>query len=149
MSSQLPLGFQFNLGRNASGGTNRASFRDCSNYLFVVDTPVTGSTITFTEANATTGGTSQVLANGTGTPIVTYYTQTAGVWSAVTTGYVVATGILTITGTFDQVAVWVNQGALSDGFSYLSASHGTGTFVYIMGDLDVQRFPSNLRDVRA
>jgi Na+/proline symporter len=149
MSSQLPLGFQFNLGRNASGGTNRASFRDCSNYLFVVDTPVTGSTITFTEANATTGGTSQVLANGTGTPIVTYYTQTAGVWSAVTTGYVVATGILTITGTFDQVAVWVNQGALSDGFSYIQAVHSAKATTYIACPLDVMRKPTILRNIYA
>lgn len=149
MSSQLPLGFQFNLGRNASAGTARASFRDCSNYLFTVDTPVTGSTLTFTEANAASGGTSQALSNGTGTPIPTYWTQTTGVWTAVTTGYVVSTGVLTITGTFDQVAVCVPQGALSDGFSYITCAHSAKATTYIACPLDVQRKPSNLRNIYA
>lgn len=164
MSSQLPLGFQFNLGRNASGGSSRASFRDCSSYLFVVDTPGSASTITFTEANATTGGTSQVLGTSSATAVPlpaptagsapVYYRQDSGVWTTVPivagTNYVLATGVLTlVSATPDQVAVWINQGALSDGFSYIQASHSAKATTYIACPLDVQRKPVNLRNIYA
>lgn len=149
MSSINPLGDKINLGRNASGGTNYASFRDCSSYLFVVDTPVTASTMTFKEALTGTGGSNQVLGNGLGTPIAGYWTQTSGVWTFVTTGYVVATGVLTITGTFDQVAVWINQGTLSDTFSYVSCSHSAKATTFIACPLDVGRKATNLRNIYA
>jgi hypothetical protein len=162
MSSQLPLGFQLNLGRNASGGTNRASFRDCSNYLFVIDTPSAGI-VTITEATATTGGTSQVLGTSSATavplPAATpgaapvYYSQTAGVWTTVPIvaggNYTLATAQLTLTGTPDQVAIWINQGALSDGFSYIQVSHAAKATTYIACPLDVQRKPVNLRNIYA
>lgn len=162
MSSQLPLGFQFNLGRNASGGTNRASFRDCSNYLFVIDTPTAGA-VTITEANASTGGTSQVLGTSSATAIPlpaptpggvpVYWSQTSGVWTSVPIvaggNYVLATAVLTLTGSPDQVAIWINQGALSDGFSYIQVSHAAKATTYIACPIDVQRKPTNLRNIYA
>lgn len=155
MSSILPLGYKFNLGRNANGGTNRVSFRDASAYTFVVDTPANSSTITLTEANATSGGTSQALGGGTAAPVgaVALWTQTAGVWTSVAlvagTNYTVSTGVITLSGTPDLAVVEVNQGALSDGFAYFQAVHSAKVGLYIACDLDVRRKPSNLRNLYA
>lgn len=155
MSSQLPLGFQLNLGRNANGGTNRVSFRDCSNYLFVVDTPANSSTITLTEANASSGGTSQALGGGTAAPVGGFglWTQTNGVWTSVAivagTNYTISTGVITLSGTPDLAVVWVNQGALSDTFSYYQAVHSAKVGTYIACPIDVMRKPTNLRNIYA
>lgn len=162
MSSQLPLGYQVNLGRNASGGSNRASFRDCSNYLFVIDTPTAGA-VTITEANASTGGTSQVFGTSSATvvpfpapspgAVPVYYSQTSGVWTTVPIvaggNYVLATGVLTLAGTPDQVAIWISQGSLSDGFNYIQVSHAAKATTYIACPLDVMRKPTNLRNIYA
>src|SRR5262245_18885701 len=122
MSSILPQGRSYNLGRNTSGGTVRAALRDCSGVGFLVDTPANASTLTITEANAASGGTSQNIAGGiTLANGVFAYTQTSGVWTAQTTG--ISGAVLTVSGTPDLLYVWVSQGALSDGFSFLTASH--------------------------
>ena len=55
--------------------------------------------------------------------------------------------ITTIASTSAALYVYIPQGALSDGFSYLACSHATGTSVYLAGDLDVQRKVTNLRDL--
>ena len=142
MSSQNPLGFMLNLGRNASGGTNRARMGEpASSILFVVDTPGNASTLTITEATASTGGTSQALASG----IQQYWSQTAGVWTLVTTG--ISNAVITVSGTPDQIAVWVNQGALSDGFSYIQGVHSAKATTYVLSPLNVQRRPTNLVNV--
>ncbi len=141
MSSINPLGRMFNFGRSASGGNVRFSLRDCSGVLFLVDTPAAASTLVIQEANAATGGTAQNLA-----VITEYYTQTSGVWTRVVQA---ASATITVSGTPDMVAVFVPQGALSDGFSYLSPNHSAKPVLAVMADLDVQRRPANLRDVRA
>lgn len=139
MSSINQLGRQYNLTTSATTAAVRASLRDCSGIGFVLIGATSGAA-TFSEANAASGGTNQALA-----AITEYWTQNNGVWTRV-----VQAAASTITATTGGLAyVYINQGALSDGFSYLSASHGTGSFVYIMGDLDVARWPQNLRDVRA
>jgi hypothetical protein len=151
MSSVLPLGSKFNLGRSASGGNVRFNLRNSSGILFVVDTPAAASTLTINEANAATGGTSQALAVGlagvaaTGIPFV--YTQLNGVWTRQTTGS--AGAVYTVSGTPDLLAVYVTQGALSDGFAYLSANHSAKAVTAIIADLDVQRFPQLLQNVSA
>lgn len=143
MSSQEPLGRTFNLGRTASGGNVRFSLRDCAGMSFIVDTPAAASTLTINEANAASGGTSQALASG----LTYYYTQTSGVWTRVTTG--ISGAVITVSGTPDLLYVFVPQGALSDGFSYLSPNHSAKATEVIMGDLDIQRRPANLRNVSA
>jgi len=64
-------------------------------------------------------------------------------------GGVNGTSITTVANTAALLAVFIPQGALSDGFSYLACSHATGTSVYILSKLDVGRRITNLRDVTA
>lgn len=141
MSSINPLGMLFNLGRSAAAGNVRFNLRDCSGMVFVVDTPAAASTLTIQECNAATGGTAQNLA-----VITEYFTQTSGVWTRLTQA---AGAVVTVAGTPDLLAVYIPQGALSDGFSYLSPNHSAKATEVIMAPLDVQRFLPNLRDVRA
>lgn len=145
MSSILQLGRTFNATGSVTTTGKRVSLRDCSGVGFLVINASAATTVTISEANAASGGTSQTLA-GT----FSYWTQaaTGGVWTA-GSGGVNGTSITTVANTAALLYVYIPQGALSDGFSYLSASHATGSFIYILGDLDVQRVPTNLRDVTA
>lgn len=139
MSSILPLGRQYNVGTSATTAAVRASLRDCSG-IGIVLIGATSGNATITEATAASGGTSQNLA-----AITEYFTQVNGVWTRVTQA--AAATVTAATG--GLLYVWIPQGMLSDGFSYVAASHATGSFVYLPGDLDVQRKPANLRDLRA
>lgn len=139
MSSMNPLGRMFNLATSATTTGVRVSLRDCAGVTFILIGATSGNA-TISEANAASGGTSQSLA-----AVTEYFTQNNGVWTRVTQAaaatFTAATGGL--------AACYIPQGALSDGFSYLSASHATGSFVYALADLDIGRKPANLRDVRA
>lgn len=142
MSSVAPLGYKFNTLSSVTTAARRVSLKNCSGVTFTVVGASAATGLTLTEANAATGGTSQTLA---GTYV--YYTMAAGsgVWVRQTAA---ASGAInTIASAAAQLSVFVPQGALSDSFAYISASHATGTIVYVMADLDVQRFPQNLQDV--
>lgn len=146
MSSQLSLGRTFNATVSVTTAVKRVSLRDAAGCLILLTNSSGASAMTILEANAATGGTSQACP---GLPIgTTYWTQATGtgVWTAnVTT---VASQITTSINAVGALhAFWVSQGALSDGFGYLTASHATGTMIMVLGDLDVQRRPNNLRDV--
>lgn len=145
MSSILPLGRQYNATASVTTTAKRVSLRDCSGVGFLIVNASGATTATITEATAATGGTSQTLA-GT----FTYWTQaaTGGVWTA-GVGGVNGTSLTTVANTAALLYVFIPQGALSDGFSFLACSHATGTSIYLLGDLDVQRVPTNLRDVTA
>lgn len=145
MSSILQLGRTFNATSSVTTTAKRVSLRDCSGVGFLIVGATGATTATITEANAASGGTSQTLA-GT----FSYWTQaaTGGVWVA-GSGGVNGTSITTVAAAGACLYVYIPQGALSDGFSYLACSHATGTSVYLLGDLDVQRTPTNLRDVTA
>lgn len=144
MSSILPLGRQYNLTSSVTTAAIRTSLKDCSGIGFYIVGASAATTATITEANAASGGTSQTLA-GT----FNYWTQASGtsVWTA-GVGGVNGTSITTVAAAAAALYVFIPQGALSDGFSYLACSHATGTSVYIMGDLDVQRKVTNLSNVR-
>jgi hypothetical protein len=45
--------------------------------------------------------------------------------------------------------VYVDATWLSDGFTYLDASHASGSFVYIITGLELARKPANLAAVTA
>lgn len=139
MSSILPLGRQYNLLTSATTTAVRANLQNYSGCGFVLIGATSGAA-TISEANAASGGTNQALA-----AITVYYTQASGVWTKVTQ----AAGSTVTAVTGGLLYVWVPQGALSDGFKYLSISHASGSFVYILGDMDVQRAPANLADPRA
>lgn len=145
MSSINPLGRTLNATASVTTTAKRVSLRDCSGILFLIVNASGATTATITEANAASGGTSQTLV-GT----FQYWTQAAtdGVWTA-GVGGVNGTSITTVANTAAVLAVFVPQGALSDGFTYLACSHATGTSVSLLADLDVQRTPTNLRNVTA
>lgn len=145
MSSINPLGQLMNFSGSVTTTGKRVNLRDCSGVLFILVSASAATTVTISEATAASGGTSQTLA-GT----FPYWTQaaTGGVWTA-GVGGVNGTSINSINAAGGLLAVFIPQGALSDGFSYLSASHATGTFVYVLAPLDVQRRPVNLTNVTA
>lgn len=145
MSSILPLGRQYNLLSSVTTAARRVSLRDASGIGFLIVGASAATTATITEATAASGGTSQTLA-GT----FQYWTManSSGVWTA-GSGGVNGTSITTVANAAAALYVYIRQGDLSDGFSYLACSHATGTSVYIVGDLDVQRKPVNLRDLTA
>lgn len=144
MSSINPLGRLLNATSSVTTTAKRVNLRDCSGVLFLVVGATAATAVTIQEANAASGGTAQNLAT-----ITEYWTQaaTGGVWTRVTQA--AAATATTVAAAGAVLAVYIPQGALSDGFSYLTASHATGTIVYVLSDLDVQRWPSNLRDVTA
>jgi hypothetical protein len=145
MSSILPLGRQYNLTSSVTTAAIRVSLANCSGVGFYIVGASAATTATITEATASSGGTSQTLA-GT----FPYWTQASGtsVWTA-GAGGVNGTSLTTVASAAAALYVFVPQGALSDGFSYLACSHATGTCVYIMGDLDVGRKVTNLANVRS
>lgn len=144
MSSIMQLGRQYNLTYSPTTTAVRVSLRDCAGVGFYVVGASGTTTVTITEANAASGGTSQTLA-GT----FSYWTQASGTsaWTA-GSGGVNGTSITTLNSANGGLYVYIPQGALSDGFSYLACSHATGNSIYVLGDLDVQRKVVNLRDAR-
>ena len=135
----MPLGAELNLATSATTAAQRTSLRDCSGVLIVLIGATSGNA-TITEANASSGGTSQNLAQ-----ITTYFTQVNGVWTRVTQA--AAATITAATG--GLAAVFIPATMLSDGFEYVAASHASGSFLIIQVGLKVARKPENLRDVRA
>lgn len=135
MSSIEQLGRQFNLATSATTAAVRVNLQNYAGCGFVLIGATSGNA-TISEANAASGGTNQALATTT-----RYYTcSAAGIWTQVTQA--AASTVTAVAG--GLLYVYVPQGALSDGFKYLSISHATGSFVYILGDADVQRRVANL-----
>jgi hypothetical protein len=131
---QLPLGRMFDLATSATTANGRVPLRNASGVLFVVIGATSGNA-TVQEHNANTGGTSQNL------PVITeYYTKNAGVWTRV----VQAAAATATAATGGLLAVYVPATSLSDGFTHVSISHATGSAVYILSGLRVQRKPANL-----
>lgn len=148
MSSIHPFGRTINSTASVTTAVKRVSLRDASGVLIYLVNSTGATAMTILEANAASGGTSQACP---GIPIGTpYWTQASGTgtWTRLLT--TVASQITTsINGAGALHAIWVSQGALSDGFSYITASHATGTMILNLMDLNVQRAPANLRDVTA
>lgn len=140
MSSQEGLGRIFNLATSATTAAVRANLQNYSGVTFVLIGATSGNA-TITEANAASGGTSQNLASG----VTRYYTQASGTWTQVTQA--AAATVTAVTG--GLLAVYVSQGSLADGFKYAAISHASGSFVYILHDVDAQRRPTNLMAVNA
>lgn len=147
MSSILPLGRTYSGLASITTAARRVSLRDCAGIGIFAVGATAATAFTINEANAASGGTSQLVGNGTS--LLRWWTMAsgAGVWTAQTAA---ASGSINSIGTAAVLHyIWVPQGALSSGFSYLSASHATATMILVPGDLDVQRAPVNLRDLTA
>lgn len=139
MSSIMTLGRTHNAFTSATTAKVRANLRDCGGVMFYLIGATSGAA-TIREANAASGGTEQDLA-----VITEYFTQASGVWTRVTQA--AAATVTAVTG--GLLGVWIPAGALSDGYSYICATHASGSFVGILGDLNVQRKPANIRNLTA
>lgn len=134
MSSINPLGRLFDLATSATTANGRVPLRNAGGCLFVLIGATSGDA-TIQEHNAASGGTSQNLA-----VVTEYWRKNSGTWTRVTQ----SAAATATAGTGGLLAVWIPQGALSDGFTHVSISHASGSAVYILADLDVQRKPANL-----
>jgi hypothetical protein len=133
------LGRAFNLATSATTANARVNLKNYAGVTFVLIGATSGAA-TIQEANAASAGTIQNLAK-----ITRYYTQNAGVWTKVTQA--AAATVTAATG--GLLAVYIDGTQLSDGFTFLAASHATGSFVYVLHDVEVQRAPANLANVSA
>lgn len=133
------LGRCFNAATSATTAKVRVNLENAAAVTFILIGATAGAA-TIREANAASGGTEQDLAR-----ITQYYTQNNGVWTKVTQA--AAATVTAATG--GLLAVHVSANSLSDGFKYLCATHSTGSFVYLLHDLEVQRTPANLKAVTA
>lgn len=136
------LGRDFNLFSQATSGTTRVNLKNANGVTFVATGAATSGNVTVTEANAASGGTSQNLAR-----ITAYWTLTNGVWTKFTQA---AAATFPMTAAGISVAE-IETAMLSDGFSYVSASHGTANtqVLHVIRGLTVQRAPTSLADLRA
>lgn len=129
------LGRVFNLGTSATTSKVRMAMKDCAG-IGIVLIGATAGAATIYEYNAASGGTEAALATTT-----RYYTQAAtGLWTKVAQ----AAGSTVTAAAGGLLYVYVPGTALSDGYKYISASHASGSFVFVMGDLGVGRAPASL-----
>lgn len=137
MTARRGLGDLFNLATSATTTKTRVNMQNATGCTFVLIGATSGAA-TINECNAASGGTEQALA-----VITEYYTQASGLWTRVSQ----AAGSTVTAVTGGLLAVYVSAVSMSDGFSYLDASHSAGSFVYILHGLEVRRDPANLRAV--
>lgn len=137
MSAREGLGDLFNLATSATTGKTRVNLQNATGVTFVLIGATSGNA-TINECNAASGGTEQALA-----VVTKYYTQASGVWTKVTQA--AASTVTAATG--GLLAVYIPAVALSDGFTYVDATHASGSFVYILHGLEVKRAPENLKAV--
>lgn len=139
MSAREGLGDLFNLATSATTGKTRVNLQNATGVTFVLIGATSGNA-TIREANAASSGTEQDLVTTT-----KYYTQASGVWTKVTQA--AAATVTAATG--GLLAVYVPAIALSDGFTYATITHASGSFVYILHGLETKRAPENLKAVTA
>lgn len=139
MSAREGLGDIFNLATSATTGKTRANLQNATGVTIVLIGATSGNA-TINECNAASGGTEQALAT-----ITKYYTQASGLWTKVTQA--AASTVTAVAG--GLLAVYIPAVALSDGFTYIDATHASGSFVYILHGLQTRRVPENLKAVTA
>jgi hypothetical protein len=133
------LGRLYNLVTSATTAKVRVNMKNYRSCAFVLIGATSGNA-TINECNAASGGTEQALS-----VITTYYTQASGVWTKVTQA--AASTVTAATG--GLLLVEISADSMSDGFTYLDATHASGSFVYVLSDMEVGRKPENLLNATA
>lgn len=133
MTARRGLGDLFNLATSATTAKTRVNMQNATGVTFVCIGATSGA-VTINECNAASAGTEQAL-----TATGDWWTQASGVWTKGSGTPTAATGGL--------LAIYVSAVSMSDGFSYLDASHSAGSFVYILHGLESRRDPANLKAV--
>lgn len=137
------LGRLYNAMTSATTAATPWSMIDCATVtIFAIG--ATSGNATIQQLTAASGGTAvnydgSDAAHGAG--ITKYYRWNNGLWTAVTQ----AAAATFTCGTGGLAACEINEESLSDGYKYLSVSHGTASFVVVQGALEVQRYAPNLR----
>jgi len=133
------LGRLFNLATSATTSEARVNLKNAAGVTFVLIGATSGDA-TIEEHDAATSGDSNDLA-----VITRYHRQNNGLWTAVTQ----AAAATFTAGTGGLAACYIPATALSAGYKWVSATHASGSFVYVIHDLNVQRDPASLQAVGA
>jgi hypothetical protein len=140
--AQNALGRVANFATSATTTATPVSLKGSSGVTIICIGATTGN-VTIQQLTAASGGTA-VNYDGSdsshGDGITRYYTWASGVWTkhtqaAAATAAMVTGGLLVIE---------IEAMQLTHGYSYVSASHSSASFVYMTHDLTVQRAPANL-----
>lgn len=131
------LGRLFNAATSATTTATPFGLKDAGGATIVLIGATSGAA-TIQEAQDSAGTGAQNLAIFT-----EYYRQASGVWTKVTQ----AAGATVTAGTGGLLVAEVDAAQLSDGYTHITASHASGSFVILPRDLTVQRDPANLRSV--
>lgn len=143
MSARQGLGDLFNAATSATTSKVRVNLKNATGVtIFLIG--ATSGAATINECNAASGGTEQLVGGGGGGVALQYFTQNNGVWT-VNTGS--ASTVTAATG--GLLSVYIPAVLLSSGFTYVDASHASGSFVYVLHGLQSKRYPPNFPDVRA
>lgn len=140
MAQRRMLGDRFNLATSATTSLVRVNMKNAAGITFVLIGATSGA-MTIQEANAASGGTIQNVATG----FTEYFTQNNGLWTRVTQ----AAAATATAATGGLLAVYFAAVNLSAGFTYIAATHASGSFVYILHELQLRRDPTALAAVTA
>lgn len=133
------LGRLFNCATSATTAATPFSLKDAGGATIILIGATSGNA-TIQEAQDSAGTGAQNL------PIFDhYYRQNAGTWTRVTQ----AAAATVTAGTGGLLVAEVDAGQLSDGYTHVTASHASGSFLILPRDLLVQRAPVSLRSVTA
>jgi thiamine phosphate synthase YjbQ (UPF0047 family) len=131
------LGRLFNAATSATTAATAFGLKDAGGATIILIGATSGAA-TIQEAQDSSGTGAQNLAVFT-----KYYRQNSGVWTKVT-----QSAAATVTaGTGGLLVAEVEASQLSDGYTHITCSHASGSFVILPRDLTVMRKPENLRSV--
>lgn len=125
------LGRLFNAATSATTAATAFGLKDAGGATIILIGATSGAA-TIQEAQDSAGTGAQNLAVFT-----KYYRQNSGVWTKVTQ----AAAATVTAGTGGLLAVEVEASQLSDGFTHITCSHASGSFVILPRDLNTKRKP--------
>ncbi|MEU6397870.1 hypothetical protein ABZ867_12920 [Streptomyces cinnamoneus] len=131
------LGRLFNAATSATTAATAFGLKDAGGATIILIGATSGNA-TIQEAQDSAGTGAQNLAVFT-----KYYRQNSGVWTKVTQ----AAAATVTAGTGGLLVAEVEASQLSDGFTHITCSHASGSFVILPRDLNTKRKPENLRAV--
>ncbi|MFD9256934.1 hypothetical protein [Streptomyces sp. NPDC059538] len=131
------LGRLFNAATSATTAATPFGLKDAGGATIILIGATSGNA-TIQEAQDSAGTGAQNLAVFT-----KYYRQNSGVWAKVTQ----AAAATVTAGTGGLLVAEVEASQLSDGFTHITCSHASGSFVILPRDLNTKRRPENLRAV--
>ena len=139
MSAREGLGDLFNLVYSATTSKVRINMQNAAGATGFLVGATAATSLTLNECNAASGGTEQALA-----VITKWYQQASGAFGVWVKQTQAAASTLPSLNA-GVSAFYVPAVALSDGFTYLDATHATGSIVWILHGLQVKREPANLK----